>query len=88
MSFRLKTILGIALIEALMLGMLVWQSLGYIQDSNEDQLANSAHTITALFATTTQWPVLTTDVATLDRALGTLAALLEGEPPQSLAAVV
>ena len=68
MSFRLKTIIGIALIEALMLGMLVWQSLGFIKHSNANQLAESAHTITALFANTSQWPVLTTDIATLERA--------------------
>ncbi|MCB1876074.1 MAG: HAMP domain-containing histidine kinase [Chromatiales bacterium] len=66
MSFRLKTILGIAAIEALLLAILIVSSLGLLRDSNEDQLINHARTTATLFATTTKDAVLSTDLASLE----------------------
>jgi len=38
MSFRLKTILGVALIEAILLAVLVWNSIEILTKSVEDGL--------------------------------------------------
>ncbi len=65
-SFRLKTILGIAGIEIALLSLLIWSSLEFIKTSNEEELIKRAATTAALFATTTKDAVLTTDVASLD----------------------
>ncbi|MCB1772209.1 MAG: response regulator [Gammaproteobacteria bacterium] len=66
MSFRLKTILGIALIEVILLIVLVTMSLGYLSDSNEKQLSYRANSIAQLFAKSVQDAVLSYDLATLD----------------------
>jgi PAS domain S-box-containing protein len=66
MSFRLKTIVGIALIEALLLGVLVWNSLIILHKSNEQALLNRARTATALSAIAVKDALLATDLATLD----------------------
>ena len=66
MSFRLKTILGIAAIEAVLLALLIFTGLRWLHDSNEDQLLQRALTTARLFATTTQNAVLATDLASLD----------------------
>ncbi len=66
MSFRLKTILGIAAIEALLLLILVWNSLLFLAASNEEQLIKRADTTVTLFATTTKNAVLATDLASLE----------------------
>ena len=39
MSFRLKTILGVALIELVLLSILVWSGLRFIETTNEDAQA-------------------------------------------------
>ena len=69
MSFRLKTILGIASIEAVLLMLLIWSSMGYLRTSNEDELMKRAQTVVHLFGTTTKDAVLSTDVATLESAV-------------------
>ena len=66
MSFRLKTILGIAFIEAALLLVLVFIGSGFLRGSNEDQLLQRASTTTKLFATTTKDAVLATDLASLE----------------------
>ncbi len=66
MSFRLKTILGIAGIEAILLSILVWSSLNFLRQSNEEQLIEHASTTATLFATTTKNAVLSTDLASLE----------------------
>ena len=43
MSIRLKTILGIALIEIVFLSLLLWLSLDYLRTTNKDQLQGRAH---------------------------------------------
>ncbi|RDH90446.1 MAG: hybrid sensor histidine kinase/response regulator [endosymbiont of Seepiophila jonesi] len=66
MSFRLKTILGIAGIEAILLSILVWSGLNFLRQSNEEQLIEHASTTATLFATTTKNAVLSTDLASLE----------------------
>lgn len=38
MKFRTKTIVGIALIEAVLLAVLVWNGMSQLQSSNEDNV--------------------------------------------------
>ncbi|MEM7620568.1 MAG: ATP-binding protein [Pseudomonadota bacterium] len=101
MSFRLKTILGIALIEALLLTILIVSGLHYLRSSNEQQLLQRANTTAKLVATMTGDSVVAVDLATLDVLVEqTLrnpdivylrirnnkgASLSEGGEPQSLA---
>ncbi len=66
MSFRLKTILGIALIESVLLLILVLSSLDFLRTSNEEQLIQRASTTSKLFASATKNAVLATDLATLE----------------------
>ena len=66
MSFRLKTILGIALIEALLLSVLIISGLYYLSSSNATQLSQRAHTTAKLVATMTADAVVALDLATLD----------------------
>ncbi|QKT04055.1 diguanylate cyclase [Ectothiorhodospiraceae bacterium 2226] len=100
MSFRLKTVLGIALIEAALLLVLIVVSLNYLRVSNEQQFLTRAETTAQLFATTAKDAVLVTDVALLDtlveevltnpgvvyaRVLGAGRVLAEGGDPRALA---
>ncbi|GMR19463.1 MAG: hypothetical protein BMS9Abin36_0058 [Gammaproteobacteria bacterium] len=66
MSFRRKTVLGIATIEAVLLLILVGTGLGFMHQSNEQELIKRATTTVALFATTTKDAVLATDLASLE----------------------
>jgi len=66
LSFRLKTILGIALIETFLLVILVLSALSFLSESNEKQLLRHAQTTSSLFANATKNAVLATDLATLD----------------------
>ncbi|WP_419797706.1 MAG: ATP-binding protein [Terasakiella sp.] len=66
MSFRLKTIAGIAFIEVILLGFLVFSSMEYLQSSNEKQLIERAETSAKLFATMTTDAIVAFDLASLD----------------------
>jgi len=66
MSFRLKTVLGIACIEALLLTILVISGLHYLSSSNATQLQQRAATTAKLVATMTSDAVIAFDLATLD----------------------
>ncbi|MEM9441240.1 MAG: ATP-binding protein [Pseudomonadota bacterium] len=66
MSFRLKTVLGIACIEALLLTILVVSGLNYLSSSNAKQLLQRAATTAKLVATMTGDAVIAVDLATLD----------------------
>lgn len=66
MSFRLKIILGIGLIESILLAVLIWTALDLLQSSNERELQKRATAIAALFATTSKEAVLSTDLASLE----------------------
>ncbi len=50
MSFRYKTIIGVALIEAVMLSLLIWSAISILTSSNELELIKRARTTTELFA--------------------------------------
>jgi methyl-accepting chemotaxis protein len=66
MSFRYKTIIGIAVIEAVMLSLLVWNALYILTSSSERELIKKAKSTTELFAASNKDAVLSTDLATLE----------------------
>lgn len=66
MSFRLKTVIGIAVIEIVLLTILVLSGLYYVKTSNETQFTERAHTTARLLATMTTDAVVAFDLATLD----------------------
>lgn len=66
MSFRLKTILGVALIEASLLLILIWNTLYYLERSNRDQLLNHAETTLALLSVASRDAILSWDLDTLE----------------------
>lgn len=66
MSFRLKTILGVALIEGVLLVILIWLGINLIHDTQKEELVKRASTIATLFATTTKEAVLSSDLASLE----------------------
>lgn len=65
-SLRTKTILGIALIEAVLLLMLVYIAVKFITNRVNDDLVKFANTTSNLFATTTKDAVLSYDLASLN----------------------
>lgn len=69
MSFRLKTILGVGLIEAAMLLILIMTSVGYLKDSSETELVTYTQTTSKLFATSTKDAILSYDLASLNAAV-------------------
>ena len=68
MSFRLKTMLGITLIQALLLFTLIWNGANILTSSHEEALLKHASTATNLFASITQDAVLATDLGSLENA--------------------
>ncbi|MBW2479329.1 MAG: PAS domain S-box protein [Deltaproteobacteria bacterium] len=66
MSFRFKTIIGIAVIEAVTLSLLIWTSLTFLKNSNEKALMERASTTAVMFATMTTDAVLSFDLASLE----------------------
>jgi len=66
MSFRLKTVVGIAVIEAITLSLLIWTSLNFLKTSNEKALVERASTTALMFATMTTDAVLSFDLASLE----------------------
>jgi len=66
MSFKMKTILGIACIEIFVLAILIVTSLQQLKSSNERELASRAQTSAKLLATMTSDAVVSSDLATLD----------------------
>ena len=66
MSIRLKTIIGIALIEGTLLLVLLVMMMDFIRESNYEALSKRANTTATLFATTTKDAVLSFDLASLE----------------------
>jgi len=66
MSFRLKTILGIASIAMLLLTVLVWNGISYLRWSHEQAFNQRIHSNAVLFAGAIKEAVLSADIATLD----------------------
>jgi len=69
LSFRLKTIIGIAVIESTLLLVLVFSGLNYLSESNALQLQQRADSSTSLFAVATRDALLSLDLATLEDAV-------------------
>lgn len=65
MSFRLKTIFGIALIEAVLLSVLLNLGLGLVKQMGGDRIARDAGAMAQLFSAVVQDAVLTADLATM-----------------------
>lgn len=66
MSFRLKTIFGIALIESILLIVLIISVMNFLSASNDAQLQQRVETTAILFAESVKNAVLSTDLATLE----------------------
>lgn len=66
MSFRLKTILGIAFIEIILLIILVFSSIEFLSDSNNNQLKQLAQATTRLYASAAKDALLAMDLASLE----------------------
>ena len=66
MSFRLKTVLGIAVLEIIFLSILIVSGLHYLRVSNEQQLMERSRTTANLVATMTREAVVAMDIATID----------------------
>ncbi|WFB46571.1 response regulator [Vibrio coralliilyticus] len=66
MSFRMKTILGIAFIEVVMLVALTFSAMSFLSESNEKQLIQRAHSAASMFAHAAKDTMIATDIATLD----------------------
>ncbi|NNJ90547.1 MAG: histidine kinase, partial [Gammaproteobacteria bacterium] len=66
MSFRLKTILGIAIIEVALLSILIFSMLDFLSKSNEKQLLSHANTTVNLFSKATKDAILASDLANLE----------------------
>ncbi|MBV6324708.1 ATP-binding protein [Duganella violaceipulchra] len=65
LSFRAKTILGIALIEALLLGVLVFSVLHFLRESNEQQVLRHARVTAETFAAMSRDAVISHDLESL-----------------------
>ncbi len=61
MSFRLKIILGLVVIQLLLLVILVWSSLNFLRGSNEIELSNRATSIAEILASTLEDKLLSGD---------------------------
>lgn len=70
MSFRTKTILGIALIEAVLLAVLIVSTLGMLRSASEARIANLTTVTTALFAASLSDAMIAYDLATIDAVVG------------------
>ncbi|WP_107851512.1 response regulator [Oceanimonas marisflavi] len=66
MSFRLKTILGVALIEGCLLLIMVWSSISYLRDASQQETTLRAETTSALFVELVRDAVLSSDLARLE----------------------
>jgi PAS domain S-box-containing protein len=65
MSFRLKTILGVAAIEAVLLALLVWSGLRFIERSAEQEFTQRAQATVQGFAAIAKNAVIASDLASL-----------------------
>jgi len=66
LSFRFKTIIGIALIESVLLLILILSVLGFLNTSHEKEMNQRAISTAKLFATMSKNAVLASDLASLE----------------------
>ena len=100
MSFRLKIILGVTALQALLLVFMIWGGLSILSKTSEQALLERTSTTTRLLASTAQAAVIATDLASLEsyvnqvltnpgvvyaRVLSNQALLAEGGDKQALA---
>lgn len=69
MSFRIKIMLGITLIQAALLFTMIWNSTNTLTSSHEAALLKHASVTTHLFASITQDALLATDLGVLENAV-------------------
>lgn len=74
MSFRLKTIFGIALLQAVLLLILVWSSMRLQYDTGQEQFVTRAYTNASLFARLSRPAVIAADLATLNTIVAQVAS--------------
>lgn len=74
LSLRSKTIVGIALIEALLLLLLIYTATSFMRQTVNEELVRFARTTANLFATTTKDAVLSYDLASLEAFVAELLA--------------
>lgn len=74
MSFRLKTILGVAFIEVTLLLFIVVQAVFYLRDSTTEQLMNRARTTVNLSVSISKDAVLSYDLASMETFLEDILA--------------
>lgn len=72
LSFRLKTILGVTLIQAVLLSGMLLHSMDFLRESNERELTKRADTTANLLAAAAMDALIATDIATLDSLVNTL----------------
>lgn len=66
MSLRLKTVFGVAIIEAILLIVLITLVLRFMSNASEESLVNHANNMSSLFATTTKDAVISYDLASIE----------------------
>jgi|SaaInlStandDraft_1057018.scaffolds.fasta_scaffold04530_6 two-component system, NtrC family, sensor kinase len=74
MSFRTKTIIGVAIIEITLLLLIVIQSINYLEESNSEQLLSRAKTTANLSVSMAKDAVLSYDLASLETFLDEILA--------------
>jgi PAS domain S-box-containing protein len=74
MSFRLKTILGIAAIQVILLVVLILSSVNLLRTSNLEALQNYAKSTAGIFATTIKDALIGSDMATIEELSKQLSA--------------
>jgi len=75
MSFRLKIILGLVVIQLLLLVILVWSSLNFLRTSNEIELSSRASSIAEILASTLEDKLLAADQPGLTGHINDILAL-------------
>ena len=66
MSFRLKTIIGIGLIEAIFLGFLLWTGLGFMSKTTESEFVQRSDATIRAFSVTAKDALISSDLASLN----------------------
>ncbi len=74
MSFRLKIVLGLVVIQILLMVILVWSSLNFLRISNEVELSNRASSTVSILASSLGAPVAAADLGALETTIGEVLA--------------
>ncbi|MDD2729331.1 ATP-binding protein [Malikia sp.] len=74
MKFRTKTIVGIALIEAVLLAILMWNGMSQLQSSNEDNVERRMASISRLLVASLRDAMVASDLATVEAVVNDVMA--------------